>query len=82
MLTPEDFKNLTKLFVTKDDLAREIGTTKAEMHALHREVMGKFDSLFGELKVIREERIIHMAPHDRIDKRLDKLEDAVFKTKH
>ncbi len=81
MLTISDIKKLTEVFTTKQEMMEmeERLATKVEL----REVMTKVDAVFGEVKAMREEQVMHFQSHEdnRLEHkefrgRLDKIESV------
>lgn len=72
MLTVDDIKKLTKVFATKQDIARieENMATKVDF----RKYMTMIENTFTEVKKIREEQSAHFNEHRRINDRLDSIE--------
>ncbi len=80
MLTTADIKKLIDVFATKGELRSEINkireemVTKEEFHVKLDHVMDTLDAVYSEVRDKRIEQDMHVAEHDRIDERLDKLE--------
>ena len=76
MLTIEDFKKLSQIFATKQDLKdlEERLVSKTEFETKFSFVIDKLDFLMGEIKSMREDWTIHSKAHDRIEEKLTKLE--------
>ena len=74
MLAVDDIKKLTQVFVTKQDLQdlREEMATKKEM----RQVVTLLDKIAGELKGIRDDRVLQNRINDRVEQRLNSLEPS------
>lgn len=53
MLTVEDIKKLTQVFGTKQDLENLV--TKQEFRDAMGKIMDRFDFLYGEVKMFRQE---------------------------
>lgn len=72
MLTVDDIKKLSQVFATKEDLQqlKEEMATKTEM----RQVVTLLDKIAGELKGIRNDRILQNRINDRVEERLTKIE--------
>lgn len=65
-----------KRFATKDELQDLAGGLREDMRALHSEVLTRMDTVFKEVKEMREEQTMHLAQHDRINQRLDAIEQV------
>ena len=86
MATKDDLKR----FATKEDLQQTEQKFKNELWEVEQKFEDKLegtfrkyrddtlkglDKIMGELQTFREEQTIHNAQHDRIDERLDRLEE-------
>lgn len=72
MLTSDDIKRLVDSFATRYDLERL--ATKDDLDKLRRDVMDKMDAIYKEVLDRRTEQDMHLALHERIDKRLNVIE--------
>lgn len=72
MLTVDDIKKLTEVFATKHDL-KEFAT-KHELQELTNQVLDRLDSVFGEVKIMRQEQAAHSQVHEDIQERLTTIE--------
>ena len=95
MLTKADIKLLVDTFPTRaefdkkiEEIKREMAT-KEELRELKDILLDRSDSLFTELKKIREEQAMHIGIHQRVDddinslkKRVGKLETSLVSVPH
>lgn len=69
-----------KPLLTKPDIDWLIGSmklvfpTKEESTEKYDNVMKKLDTFIGEVKARREEQTLHAGDHDRIDRRVSRVE--------
>ena len=71
MLTNDDIRKLVDSFATRYDL--ENLATKEDLEKFRNDVMDKMDSVYKEVLTMREEQSMHLALHERIDRRLSAL---------
>lgn len=88
MLTDNDIKKLAKEFATKIDLEivkidlqSQIERMKEEMVTKndHRKVMGLVESVYTEVKKIREEQSMHIGIHQRQDEAMTEVKERISK---
>ncbi|MDO8486898.1 MAG: hypothetical protein Q7S45_01190 [Candidatus Curtissbacteria bacterium] len=75
MLTAGDIKKLIAVFATKADLEqiRSEMVTRVEFEERMDYIVSMFDKVFGELKFIREDQIIHGEAHRKIKEELHRI---------
>ncbi|MDO8715892.1 MAG: hypothetical protein Q7J73_03670 [Dehalococcoidales bacterium] len=65
------------LVVTQHELNGKIGALGQKFDDKFDQVIVKLDAVYGELRDFRQEQVMHQPKHDRIDRRLEKLEARV-----
>ncbi len=75
MLTLTDINKLTRIFATKHELqeVREEMATKDDM----RRAITMLENVMGELKIMREEQIVHAYVHEEITEYIKDLKSRV-----
>lgn len=72
-----------KPFLTKPDIdwlldsMKLVFPTKEEFDKKVDKVNGKLDTFIGEIKAYCEEQTLHQAQHDRVDRRLARVEEKL-----
>ncbi len=71
MLTNQDILKLSTIFSTKQDTENLVTKSefKAEITQLRNEILDLFDKVFGDLKLIHEEQLMHRQEHEDIESR-------------
>ncbi len=69
MLTASDIKKLMQVFATKADLEELV--TKSEFHQTMDDVIEKLDAVYGEVKLRREDQIVHAEVHRNLKEKID-----------
>ncbi|MBI2011526.1 hypothetical protein HYS91_02040 [Candidatus Daviesbacteria bacterium] len=72
ILTPDDIVNLTEVFATKEEMRQMEENIREEMMTkeVGNKILNAVDSVLGEVKAMREEQVMHVGSHQRIDEKL------------
>lgn len=85
MLTKDDIKMMVDNFTTRAEFDQRIEelkeqmATKEELKELKDIVLDRSDSLFTELRKIREEQSMHVGMHERVDSEIGIIKKRVHK---
>lgn len=81
MLTQDDIKKLLKVFATKQELKESLRNlvTKNEFTSSINKVLTKLDSVFKEVRDMRDEQTVHSAKHERIDEEISSIKKSLTK---
>lgn len=80
MLTAKDIKNLVESFATRYDLEKfptkdDLNELKESFEGMRQDVMTKMDNVHKEVLDMRTEQSMHIADHDRIKERFERIEE-------
>lgn len=79
MLTQDDIKKLLKVFATKQELKEGLYALGKEFSKKFDKVLTKLDSVYKEIKDVREEQTVHTAQHERTDEEISSIKKRLTK---